>query len=108
LPHVTVKYLECIQGRGFSSSKEYSGGVTLPVVADSTFKLAYKQSKEEDSVVALQIVHDCLTLAEKYAASSTDLGAAQRYAQQATRYTDVVQRGLPAIELEPQSVVLLR
>lgn len=64
LPPVTVQYLGCIEGRGFSYSNELSGSATLPAVADSTFTVAYKRSKEEDSTAALKIVHDCLTLAK--------------------------------------------
>ena len=78
-----------------------SVGATLPDVANSTFNVAYKRSKEEDSTVALQIVHDCLTLAEGTATSDTDRGAAQQYARQAAVYIDVVKRKLPAIELDP-------
>jgi hypothetical protein len=105
MPHITANYLKCIDGRGFSYSNEVSGGVTLPRVADSTFTLAYKHSKEEDTTVALQIVHDCLTLAEQSATSDTDRGTARQYAQQATRYIDVVKQRLPAIELVPSGTL---
>ena len=101
LPHVTARYLACIDGKGFSVSNEMSVGATLPDVANSTFNVAYKRSKEEDSTVALQIVHDCLTLAEGTATSDTDRGAARQYARQATQYIDVVKEKLPAIELDP-------
>lgn len=101
LPQVTANYLKCIDGRGFSLSNEISGGVTLPEVAGSTFKVAYQRSKQEDSTVTLQIVHDCLTLAEETATSGTDRGAAHQYAQQATQATKVVEQRLPAIELDP-------
>jgi hypothetical protein len=86
-------------------SNEVSVGATLPTVADSTFTVAYKRSKEEDSTVALQIVHDCLTLAEENATSGTDRGTARQYAQQTTRYIDVVRRRLPAIELDPSGTL---
>jgi hypothetical protein len=105
LPPVTAKYLACIDGRGFSFSNEVSVGATLPAVADSTFNVAYKRSKEEDSPVALQIVHDCLTLAEQNATSGADRGTARQYAQQATRYIAVVQQKLPAIELDPRETL---
>jgi hypothetical protein len=74
-------------------------------VADSTFTVAYNRSKKEDSTVALQIVHDCLTLAEQNAASDTARVEAQHYAQKATRYIEVVQGGLPAIELDPSGTL---
>lgn len=105
LPHTTARYLECIRGLSFSLSKEMSGGATLPAVANSTFMLAYKQSKEEDSTVALQIVHDCFALAEQNATSATDRGAAREYVQQTTRYIRVFQRRLPAIELDPSGKI---
>jgi Abnormal spindle-like microcephaly-assoc'd, ASPM-SPD-2-Hydin len=101
LPHVTVKYLACIDGKGFSVSNEVSVGTTLPDVANSTFTVAYKRSKEEDSTVALQIVHDCLKLAEETATSGTDRDTARQYASKATQYIDVVKQKLPAIELDP-------
>jgi hypothetical protein len=103
LPHVTAEYLGCIEGRGFIVTKEVIAGVTVPTVARSTFKVAYKQSKEQDSIVALQIVHDCLTLAEKNAGN--DRGAARQYAQQATQYIGVIKQKLPAIELEPSGTL---
>jgi hypothetical protein len=105
LPHITANYLKCIEGRGFSVSSEVSTSVTLPTVADSTFKVAYKRSKEEDSTVTLQIVHDCLTLAEQNATSGTDRGTAQQYAQQATQYIGVIKQRLPAIELDPSGTL---
>jgi hypothetical protein len=76
----------------------------LPTVADSTFKVAYKRSKEEDSTVALQIVHDCLMLAEQNA-TGADRGTAQQYAQQATQYIGVIKQRLPAIELDPSGTL---
>ena len=101
LPHVTALYLKCVDGRGFSVSNEFSLGATLPEAAGTTVKAAYKRSKEEDKTVALQIVHDCLTLAEQTATSSADRGAARQYAQQAAGLITVVKQGLPAIELDP-------
>jgi hypothetical protein len=104
-PHVTAKYLACVEGKGFSVRNEIGGSVTLPAVADSTFRVAYGHSKDEDSTVTLQIVHDCLTLAEKYATSGTDRGAARDYVQQTTRYIVVVRQRLPAIELAPSQAL---
>jgi hypothetical protein len=101
LPHVTALYLKCIDGRGFSVSNQVSVGATLPQAAGTTFGLAYKRSKDEDKTVALQVVHDCLTLAEQTATSSADRGAARQYAQQAAQAINVVQNGLPAIETNP-------
>ena len=101
LPPVTAKYLACIDGKGFSVSNEVSGSATLPEAANSTFNVAYKRSKEEDSTVALQIVHDCLTLAEETATSGTDRSTARQYATQVTQSINVVEQGLPALELDP-------
>jgi hypothetical protein len=105
LPQVTVHYLECIDDKGLSYDYGVSVSATLPAVADSTFSVAYNQSKKEDSTVALQIVHDCFTLAEENATSRTDRGTAQHYARQATRYIHVLQRRLPAIELDPSGTL---
>jgi hypothetical protein len=101
VPHATAEYLTCIQDRGFSPSTDVSAGVPLPKVAGATLQVAYKTSKEEDSIVALQIVRDCLTLAEHAATSGTDRGGARQYARQATRDIGVVQQGLPAIDVAP-------
>jgi len=101
LPHVTALYLKCIDGKGFSVSNELSLGATLPEAAGTTVKAAYKRSKDEDTTVALQIVHDCLMLAEQTATSSADRATAQQYAQQAAGLSHVIQQRLPAIELAP-------
>ena len=101
VPPVTAQYLGCIDGRGFSVSDEFGAGVTVPAVANSTFRGAYKRSKDEDSTVALQIVHDCLLLARESATSAGDRQAAGDYARRATRSIEVVSRALPAIELDP-------
>jgi hypothetical protein len=45
-------------------------------------KLAYKKSQQEDTPVALQIVHDCLTIAEQASGSGSDRSVAQNYEQQ--------------------------
>lgn len=103
--HVTAKYLACIEGRGFSVTNQIGGGVTLPAVADSTFNVAYSHSKEENTPVALQIVHDCLALAEKNATSGDDRGVAHDYVRQTTRYIGVVKNRLAAIELEPSGAL---
>jgi len=105
VPQVTAEYLACIQDRGFSSSTEVSAGVPLLRVADSTVQVAYKKSKEEDSTVSLQVVRDCLTLAEQAATPGTDRGAARQYAQQAARDIAVVRQRLPAIEVDPQGTL---
>jgi HYDIN/CFA65/VesB-like, Ig-like domain len=106
MPHLTAKYLACIDGKGFSVSNEVSVGTTLPDVANSTFTVAYKRSKEEDSTVALQIVHDCLKLAEETATSGTDRGTARQYVSKATQAIAVVKQKLPAIELDPRETLV--
>ena len=101
MPPVTAQYLACIEGRGFSLSDEFSAGVTVLAVANSTFRGAYKRSKDEDRTVTLQIVHDCLVLARENATSAGDRSAAGDYAQRAATSIEVVRRALPAIELDP-------
>lgn len=105
LPRVTALYLKCIDGRGFSVSNEWSVGATLPEAAGTTVTAAYKRSKEEDKTVALQIVHDCLTLAEQTATSSADRVTARQYAQQAALDSHVIQQKLPDIDLDPKETL---
>src|SRR6266568_7338885 len=105
LTHTAVAYVGCTEDRGFTVTNEISGGVNLPTVAESTFNAAYKRSREEDSTVALQIVKDRLQLAEKKTTSATDRTVAKQYEQQATRYADVIKRGIPAIEPVPSKMV---
>jgi hypothetical protein len=100
MPHVTAQYLVCVKGLGFSTDTEVGGGVNLPQVANVTVNLAYKQSKKEDTPVALEKVHDCLGLAEQAATSNTERSAARQYAQRTTQYIKVVKQKLSAIEVQ--------
>lgn len=101
MPHATVEYLACIKDVGFTTSSEVSAGVTLPVVADSTVKLAYSQSKQQDTQVALVEVHNCLVMAEHDATSSSDRSAAQQYSQKTTKDLNKATTRPPGIELDP-------
>jgi hypothetical protein len=101
MPHATVEYLACIKDVGFTTSSEVGLGVTLPVVADSTVKLAYSQSKQEDTLVALVEVHNCLVIAERDATLSSDRSAAQQYSQQTNGDITKIATAPPEIELDP-------
>jgi hypothetical protein len=101
MPHSTVEYLACIKDVGFTTSSEVSAGVTLPVVADSTVKLAYSKSKQEDTQVALVEVHNCLLIAERDATSSSDRSAAQQYSQKTTEDLNKITTAQPGIALDP-------
>lgn len=84
LTNTAIVYLECTEGRGFSTSTDISGGVggTFRVVADASLKAAYKKSQQENTPVALQIVRDCLTIAQQ-ASSGSDRSVAQDFQRQA-------------------------
>jgi len=101
MPQTTVEYLACIKDVGFTTSSEVSAGVTLPVVADSTVKLAYSKSKQQDTQVALVEVHNCLVMAERDATSSSDRSAAQQYSQKTTEDLNKIITEPPGIELDP-------
>lgn len=101
MPHATVEYLACIKDVGFTTSSEVSAGVTLPEVADSTVKLAYSKSKQEDTLVALVEVHNCLVISERDATLSSDRSAAQQYSQKTNGDITQVATASPGIELDP-------
>jgi hypothetical protein len=87
LSQTAVTYLSCTAGRGFSPDLEVSAkaGGSFKVVANAVLAAAYKHSKQEDTPVALQIVKDCLKIAESSAASSVDQEAASTAEKQASR-----------------------
>jgi hypothetical protein len=66
---------------GFQHHDQIAGGAagTFKVVADASLKAAYKRTKQEDTPVALQIVHDCLEIAKQASVSGSDRGVAQSY-----------------------------
>lgn len=78
LDSVAVTYIECTKGRGFDLSTELGGklGGTFKVIADASVEAAYKSSQEENTAVSLQVVSDCLKIAESTAATAQDKSAA--------------------------------
>jgi hypothetical protein len=101
MPHATVEYLVCIKDVGFTTSSEVSAGVTLPAVAKSTVKLAYSKSRQQDTLVALVEVHNCLVMAERDATSSSDRTVARQYSQKTTEDIGKVPTSPPEIQLDP-------
>lgn len=76
---VAITYMECTKGRGFDQTTELGGklGGTFKVVADASVEAAYKKTKEENTVVGLQIVADCLKIAQSQAETAVDKSAAE-------------------------------
>ncbi|WP_406636624.1 hypothetical protein [Pseudarthrobacter quantipunctorum] len=85
LDTVAITYIECTKGRGFDLTTELSGklGGTFKVIADASVEAAYKQTQEENTVVALQIVSDCLKIAESSADTAANRSAAEESRQRA-------------------------
>lgn len=79
LDSVAITYIECTKGRGFDLSTELGGklGGTFKVIADASVEAAYKSTREENTAVSLQIVSDCLKLAERTAETAQDRSAAE-------------------------------
>jgi hypothetical protein len=72
LSNMAIEYVGCTEGRGISPTTEFSGGVggTFKVVADASLNLAYKQTQQENTPVALQIIKDCLEVAKSNSSAS--------------------------------------
>lgn len=87
LTTAATTYLECTKGRGFDISSQIGGAVggTFRAVAGISLNLAAKKTQREDTPVALQIVHDCLTIAQQTSQTAADRGTAQDYMQQANQ-----------------------
>jgi hypothetical protein len=85
LDNVAITYIECTKGRGFDLTTELSGklGGTFKVIADASVEAAYKNTQEENTVVGLQIVSDCLKIAESSADTAVDRSAAGESRQRA-------------------------
>jgi hypothetical protein len=85
LDNVAITYIECTKGRGFDLTTELSGklGGTFKVLADASVEAAYKQTQEENTVVGLQIVSDCLKIAESSADTAANRSAAEESRQRA-------------------------
>ena len=102
LDNVAITYIECTKGHGFDLTTEMSGklGGTFKVIADASVEAAYKQTQEENTVVALQIVSDCLRIAESSADTAVDRSAAEESRQRADLIRQQVQQ-TPHIEIAP-------
>lgn len=102
LDNVAITYIECTKGHGFDLTTELSGklGGTFKVIADASVEAAYKENKEENTVVALQIVSDCLRIAESSADTAVDRSAAEESRQRADLIKQQVQQ-TPHIEIAP-------
>jgi hypothetical protein len=103
LDNVAITYIECTKGHGFDLTTELSGklGGTFKVIADASVEAAYKENKEENTVVALQIVSDCLRIAESSADTAVDRSAAEESRQRADLIRQQVQQ-TPHIEIAPR------
>jgi hypothetical protein len=79
LSNMVITYIECTQDRGFDLTTELSGklGGTFKVIADASVEAAYKVQQNENTVVSLQIVSDCLKIAETEADTAVDKSAAE-------------------------------
>ena len=102
LDNVAITYIECTKGRGFDLTTELSGklGGTFKVIADASVEAAYKQTQEENTVVGLQIVSDCLKIAE----SSADTAANRSAAEESRQRADLIRRQVEEtahIEISP-------
>ncbi len=102
LDSVAITYIECTKGRGFDLTTELSGklGGTFKVIADASVEAAYKENKEENTVVGLQIVSDCLRIAESSADTAVDRSAAEESRQRADMIRQQVQQ-TAHIEIAP-------
>jgi hypothetical protein len=112
LDSTTIDYVGCTQDRGFDLTKKISGGLggTFKSVAGLSVQAAYSTSKTEDTPVALQVVHDCLTLAQRSAVTGSDRSAAAGYASTAQdelrNFQAQVVAGTPHIKLSrPRAAV---
>lgn len=63
LTNMAIQYVGCTDGRGVDVTTELGVGGTFKEVAEVSLNVAYKQAKEENTPVVLQIVKDCLEIA---------------------------------------------
>lgn len=80
LDSVAITYIECTKGRGYDLTTELGGklGGTFKVIADASVEAAYKSSQKENTAVSLQVVSDCLRIAEASAATAEDKSTAEQ------------------------------
>lgn len=98
-----VTYMECTKGRGFNLETEVGGklGGTFKVVADASLEAAVKSSQTENQVVSLQIVSDCLKIAEDAATSPAERTAAAESKRAADEFIAEAVRKTPRIDINP-------
>lgn len=79
LSNMAITYMECTKNRGFDLTTELSGklGGTFKVIADASVEAAHRAQQKENTVVALQIVANCLKIAETEADTAVDKSAAE-------------------------------
>ncbi|MDQ0000058.1 hypothetical protein [Pseudarthrobacter sulfonivorans] len=99
---VAITYIECTKGRGFDLTTKLGGklGGTFKVVADASVEAAYEEQKQENTVVGLQVVSDCLKIAEAEADSAADKTAAEESRTRADMIRKQVQE-TAQIEIDP-------
>jgi hypothetical protein len=103
LTKMAILYVGCTEGRGISPTTEISGGVggTLKVVADASVTLAYKKTEQENTPVALQIVNDCMEIAQSNAPpEDQEQGQAADFLQQ---WQEQIRNQTPHISLSSSS-----
>ncbi|QOD02654.1 hypothetical protein [Pseudarthrobacter sp. BIM B-2242] len=102
LSGMAITYIECTKERGVDLTTKVGGklGGTFKVVADASVEAAYEEQKRENTVVALQVVSDCLKIAETQADSAVDKSAAQESRNRADMIKQQVQE-TAHIEIAP-------
>lgn len=84
LATAAVTYIECTKGLGFDISSQIGGAVggTFRAVLGLSLNLASEKTEHEDTPVALQIVKNCLTVAQQTSQNATDSATVQDFLQQ--------------------------
>lgn len=102
LDSVAITYIECTKGRGFDLTTELGGklGGTFKLVADASVEAAYRDTREENTVVSLQVVSDCLKIAENSAETAVDKSVAEETRSRADLIRQQVAQ-TPHIEITP-------
>lgn len=103
LTNMAIVYMECTKGRGFDLETEIGGklGGTFKVVADASVEAAYKTTQKENAVVSLQIVSDCLKIAEGAAETTADRSAAAESRKTADSFIAEQVKKTARIKIDP-------
>lgn len=89
LSQTSIEYIECTKARGWDTSEAISGKVgagTIGKVADASVEAAYEQSKHENTTVALEVVKDCLMLAQGTVTSVAEANEVRQSEQKVNQY----------------------